>query len=83
MAGSPLADNVMKCQLKPLSPADFPVVFTADQWSRLQQAFPDGVCDWSKPAVGQQPAVSWLDYSKVIGGDPLGPPPESHPGPDK
>ena len=28
VAGSPLADNVMKCQLKPLSPADFPVVFT-------------------------------------------------------
>jgi hypothetical protein len=82
VAGSPPTDNVMKCQLKPLSPADFPVTFTSDQWARLMQAFPDGVCDWSKPAVGEQPSLSWLDYSNVTGGVPLGPPPESHPGPD-
>jgi hypothetical protein len=79
VAGSPLADNVMKCQLKPLSPADFPVVFSADQWSRLQQAFPDGVCDWSKPGVGQVPAISPLDYSAGPGGAPLPPPPASTP----
>jgi hypothetical protein len=80
VAGSPLADNVMKCRLKRLRPGDFPVMFSADQWTRLQQAFPDGVCDWTKQAVGERPSVSWLDYSNKIGGVPLGPAPESRPG---
>src|SRR5205814_8654967 len=36
VAGGPLEENILKCQLKPLSPADYaPVTFTAGQWARL------------------------------------------------
>ena len=54
-AGGPLTDDIAKCQLKPLNPSDYRVFFTPTQWARLTAAFPDGVCDWSKPGVGQVP----------------------------
>jgi hypothetical protein len=60
VAGSPLAADVIKCQLKPVSASDYKVTFTADEMSRLKQIFPGGVCDWSKPGVDQQPmAGTW------------------------
>jgi hypothetical protein len=72
IAGGPVAENILKCQLKPLDPADYaPVVLTAEQLARLSAAFPTGVCDFSKPGVGQQPAVSPLDFSAGPGGVPL------------
>jgi uncharacterized tannase-like protein DUF6351 len=82
-AGEPKTDDVMKCQLKPLRRDDYPVQFTDAQWSRLQQAFPNGVCDYSKPGVSQHGAVSWLTYQDSkgrvrYGGKPLGPSPVSH-----
>jgi hypothetical protein len=82
-AGGPLSEDIMKCQLKPMVRADYPVTFSDQQWNRLQQAFPGGVCDYSKPGVGQGDTVSWLTYQtrggKVIyGGKPLGPAPVSH-----
>ena len=51
--GGPSAHDVAKCQLKPLDRADNygPVPFTDLQWQRLKGAFPNGVCDYSKPAV--------------------------------
>jgi hypothetical protein len=61
-AGGPLADNIAKCQLKPLDAADYAVTFTPAQWVQLQSVFPDGVCDWSKPGVGQQPSRPWLSF---------------------
>lgn len=62
-AGGPLVDDVAKCQLKPLNPADYGVAFTAAQWARLGAIFPEGVCDWTKPGVGQQPlAGTWLSF---------------------
>lgn len=81
VAGESMVDNAMQCQLKPLSAADYSVTFTADQWARLQQAFPDGVCDWTKPPVGFQPSIPWLTFAGGPGGEPVGPAPESHPGP--
>src|SRR4051795_3149381 len=51
-AGESLVDNVMACHLQALNPADYAVTFTADQWARLQAAFPDGVCDWNAPPLG-------------------------------
>lgn len=79
VAGSPLTDDVEQCRLKPLGASDYPgISFTADQWARLQAAFPDGVCDYSRPGVGTRPSVPWLDYD-ITGGVPLGPPPRSHP----
>jgi hypothetical protein len=78
VAGGPLAENILKCQLKPLNPAEYlPVVFSAGQWARLEAAFPTGVCDWSLPGVGQQPAVSPLDFAEGPGGVPLPPAPVS------
>jgi hypothetical protein len=61
IAGSPLAADVIKCQLKPVSASDYKVVtFTADEMARLKQIFAGGVCDWSKPGVEQQPmAGTW------------------------
>ena len=76
-AGGPFTHDVMKCQLKPLSPADYAVTFTAEQWARLQAAFPTGVCDWTKPSVDAQPTVPWLTFAGGPGGQPLGPAPVS------
>jgi hypothetical protein len=80
VAGGPLAENILKCQLKPLDPVDYlPAVLTSAQLDRLRGVFPDGVCDFSKPSVGQTPALSPLDFSAGPGGTPLPPPPESTP----
>jgi len=79
VAGGPLAENVLKCQLKPLDVADYPsVTFTAAQLARLGTAFPDGVCNWSKSGVGQQEAISPLTFAAGPGGRPLPPAPVSH-----
>lgn len=62
-AGGPLADDIAKCQLKPLNAADYGVSFTPEQWARLSAIFPEGVCDWTQPGVGQQPlAGTWLSF---------------------
>jgi hypothetical protein len=72
VAGGPLAENILKCQLKPLTLADYaPVTFSDPQVARLHAAFPEGVCDWSKPGVGQQEAVSPLTFVDGPGGRPL------------
>ena len=63
VAGGRLSENILKCSLKPLNHVDYaPLVFTSAQWARLQAVFPDGVCDWSEPGVGQQRAVSPLTF---------------------
>jgi hypothetical protein len=55
VAGTPLSDDVMKCQLKPVGAKDYKVAFTAPELDELRQIFPGGVCDYSKPGVMQQP----------------------------
>jgi hypothetical protein len=35
---------------------------TVDQQATLREAFPTGVCDYSKPGTGFQVAVPWLTY---------------------
>jgi hypothetical protein len=61
VAGAPVVDDIVKCQLKPLDRADYAVAFTAAQWTRLGRVFPEGVCDWSRPGVGHQPQIGmWL-----------------------
>jgi hypothetical protein len=79
-AGEPLAADVIKCALKPLARSDYPgVTFTGAQWTQLQQAFPTGVCDYSRPGVGQQRSIPWMSFQKGPGGRPLGPAPVSSP----
>ncbi|MBZ5609759.1 MAG: DUF6351 family protein [Acidobacteriia bacterium] len=55
VAGAPLTDDVMKCQLKPVDPSDYKGSFSAAEIGELRQIFPGGVCDYSKPGVMQQP----------------------------
>jgi hypothetical protein len=63
IAGAPLESDILKCQLKPLDRADYAVTFTDTEWVRLERLFPDGVCDWSKPGVGQEVTPrTWLSY---------------------
>ena len=78
-AGGPLADDVLKCRLRPLERDDYAVAFSDAQWSRLRAAFPAGVCDYDRPGVGQRPPVRWPTFADGPGGNPLGPPPASRP----
>jgi hypothetical protein len=56
VAGASVAQsNILKCQLKPIDPADYKVKLTTEEKARLEKIFPEGVCDWSKPGVEQQP----------------------------
>jgi hypothetical protein len=78
VAGGPLAENVLKCQLRSIRRTDYaPAVLTDAQLARLRAAFPDGVCDFARPGVEQQPAVSPLDFSDGPGGRQLPDAPES------
>jgi hypothetical protein len=63
IAGGPAANNVLKCRLKPVDFTDYTAPFTDAEKKRLANIFPDGVCDWTKPGVEQQPpAGSWLSF---------------------
>ncbi|MGW4059346.1 DUF6351 family protein [Amycolatopsis sp. NPDC004747] len=63
VAGESLALDVLKCRLKPLDFRDYPVTFTAAERTRLRAAFPEGVCDYGRPGVGQRPPIgTWLSY---------------------
>lgn len=75
-AGEAATIDVMKCQLVPLDRASYAVSLTDAQWTRLQAAFPSGVCDWSKPSVGQTAVVPWLSYAEGPGGKPIGEAPQ-------
>jgi len=55
VAGEPLTNNVLKCQLKRIEMKDYTVAFTKDEQAQLRAIFPDGVCDYSEPGVGQKP----------------------------
>jgi hypothetical protein len=67
IAGGPVAENVLKCQLRPMNRADYPGMDDG-QFNRLKAVFPDGVCDFTRPGVGQQPAIGPLDFSAGPGG---------------
>ncbi|NKB33792.1 MAG: hypothetical protein GKR91_11905 [Pseudomonadales bacterium] len=48
VAGAPLANNIVSCQLRPINSADYGVGFTQAQYAELNEVFPEGVCDWSR-----------------------------------
>jgi hypothetical protein len=79
VAGGPQAENIFKCQLRPLnfSDADYNgVIFDQGQRARLAAVFPSGVCDWTLPGVGQADAVL-TTFKNGPGGEPLGDAPAS------
>ncbi len=61
-AGDGPTISTMKCELKPVVRADYGVAFTDTQWTRLVEAFPSGVCDFSRPGVGVERTTTWFDY---------------------
>ncbi len=64
VAGAPLANDVLKCTLKPINARDYTPRLSNEQRARLERTFPNGVCDWSRPGVGQVPlAGTWAVYS--------------------
>ena len=65
-AGSAMKNEMIKCQLKPLNKADYSASFTPDQWNQLQSVFTGGVCDYSKPGVGETTLrTTWVDYNRT------------------
>lgn len=62
-AGESQSENILKCTLRPLDFADYPVTFTDAEQARLRRTFPTGVCDYAAPGVGQnRQALAWRDY---------------------
>lgn len=57
VAGGPIANDVIACRLQRPDPRSYGVRFTPAQWQRLLATFPQGVCDWRAPGVGQTGAV--------------------------
>src|SRR5499426_593223 len=55
VAGAPLTNDIIKCQLKPINFADYKATFTDAQKARLKAIFPAGVCDYTRPGVEQGP----------------------------
>jgi hypothetical protein len=81
-AGGPVAENIFKCSLKPLNfsdPGYGSTTFSDDQKARLFAVFPDGVCNWNVPGVGQVPVNPWSTFEGGPGGRPLGAAPMSAP----
>ncbi len=79
-AGEPFTGDILKCQLRPIALGDYAAAFPAvtdDQFLQLQTVFPNGVCDYGQPGIGQQPTIPWLSYANGPGGQALGPPPIS------
>ena len=68
VAGGLLTESVLKCQLRPVTDLEYGGRLDAAQLLRLRSAFATGVCDWSKPGVGQQAAVGPLSFRAGPGG---------------
>ena len=63
VAGGPVSNNVLKCQLKPVAFNDYKVKFSDAEKTRLAAIFRNGVCDYSKPGAEQQaPKGIWLSH---------------------
>jgi hypothetical protein len=80
MAGGDDTGDVNACRLEPLRRSHYGAAFTDAQWAQMQQAFPGGVCDWTKPGIGQQRTIAWQTYQDragrvIYGGRKLGQPP--------
>ena len=71
VAGDGIYGDSLACQLRPFSRDDdyglLKVLITEDQWLTLEAVFADGVCDYDKPPMSQQPAVPWQKYANAKG----------------
>ena len=48
VAGAPLANDIVSCQLKPIDLDDYAISFTVEEYQQLLDVFSEGVCDWSR-----------------------------------
>ena len=69
VAGSPLANDRLKCEPKPVDRGDYKVPLTDAQLASLRDVFPGGVCDYRRLGVGQRTPQTWLSYPRP--GDPV------------
>ena len=59
-ADGPVSEDVIKCSLKPVDPADYPP--TVDL-AAVRRIFPNGVCNWAVPGVGETARSRvWLSF---------------------
>lgn len=87
VAGDSIATDTNKCQLKPVEESDYNIggvipQLLPGQLDEIKAIFPDGVCDYSKPAVSFQGTIPWMNYSDInggviYGGEPLPTTPEN------
>lgn len=52
VAGESVQADIIACTTREPIRTDYPVEFTDAQWNRLQEVFPEGVCDYSAPGRG-------------------------------
>nr|WP_321490193.1 DUF6351 family protein [uncultured Hyphomonas sp.] len=72
VAGGPRSSDILRCQLHPIDRSEYAGKLNDDQFARLEAVFPNGVCDWSIPGVGQVPSRGgWMDFSDQPGGSQL------------
>lgn len=70
-ADMPMSDDILKCQLKAIDPADYSGRLNGAQLTELAAIFPAGVCDYSKPGVGDLPMNANSIRWPSIGGSTL------------
>jgi len=63
VSGAPLANDILKCALKPVDPADYTRPLDEEDLAKLREIFPEGVCDYSRPGIEQQPLMgTWISF---------------------
>jgi len=63
VAGAPLANDIVSCQLKKIDLEDYVISFTADEYQQLLNVFPGGVCDWSLgDSSGSRHQGTWKSF---------------------
>ena len=69
-AGDDVLNDRVACRLRAIKRADYDfllVPLSDAQWATLQQVFPSGVCDYTKPGRGFTDNETWLTYADRTG----------------
>lgn len=63
IAGAPLSNDIVSCQLKRVDLADYAISFTTDEYQQLLNVFSEGVCDWSRgDRSGSRHQGTWKSF---------------------
>jgi hypothetical protein len=63
VAGGPLANNIVSCNLRGANPSDYALSFDRQQFAELNRIFPDGVCDWARGDIsGAVHQGTWASF---------------------